>query len=248
MLTTSQICFAEEYRILVLPDNLQFESTNYYVYPDSSTMFASDIVDALNHAGKVKTVSMGDVRDNFRKDLKLRLTAKNVLKEFKYNFNVCFVDLKTVAHAFYNKVLMITSTTDVQNFLFKRTIWDIINLPGEPTIMPTYSLATYAVLVDVDSEKVLWQKQYQKEISALEGRILAVNFAPAIQQLERIKNYSDIISPQIARIIESKIVPSTVTSVKADIITTEIKNSNVPPVQSILETEIKTKTIYTDKT
>ncbi len=92
--------FAEEYRILVLPDNLQFESTNYYVYPDSSTMFASDIVDALNHAGKVKTVSMGDVRDNFRKDLKLRLTAKNVLKEFKYNFNVCFVDLKTVAHAF----------------------------------------------------------------------------------------------------------------------------------------------------
>ena len=244
VLLTTQLCYAEDFKILVLPDNLQFESTNYYIYPDTSTMFASDVIDSLNHSDKVKTVSMGEIRENFRKNQLLKSLSKRVLKEFKYNYNVCFVDLKTVAHSFStNKVLLITSTTDVQNLLFTRTLWDFINLPGEPVICPTYSISTYVALIDVDNEKVLWQQQYKKSITSPNYGMIAVGFAPATQQLEPIKNYSDLLSPQIARTIESKMAPTPpVTSVKADIVTTEpINTINPSSVQSKLETEIKTK-------
>lgn len=240
---TTQLCFAEEYKVLVLPDNLQFESTNYFIYPDSSVMFASDVIDSLNHSGKVKTVSMGEIRDNFRKNPRIMHLSKNVLKEYKYNYNICFVDLKTIAHNFStNKVLLITSSTDAQNYLFNRTIWDFIDLPGEPVINPAYKLSTYAALIDVDAEKVLWQQQFQKVIVSHEYRMIAVNFAPATRQLEHIKSYSYFLSPMIARTIESKIIPPVIKSVNADIITTEVKGVQAPPqIQSSFETEIKTK-------
>ena len=209
---TTQICFAEEpkeYKILVLPDSLQFSSTNYYVYPDSSIIFASDVINNLKQRGRVKIVSMTQVRDTFRKDLKLQILAKNTLKEFKYNYNVGFVDLKRLTHSFgTDKVLIITSTTDVQNFFLRRTVWDFLNIPGATVVDPAYKLSTYAVLVDVDKEEVLWQKTYHKNISSRENRMIPVSFAPAAEQLEKIKLYSEyLLAPEIAQTVENKIIP-----------------------------------------
>jgi len=215
VLMTTQVCLAldaSETKILVLPDSLQFSSTNYLVYPDSSVIFASDIINNLKISGKVQTVSMTQVRDTFRKDLKLQILAKNTLKEFKYNYNVGFVDLKRLAHSFgTDKVLIITSTTDAQNYVLRRTIWDFFNIPGATVINPAYKVSTYAVLVDVDKEEVLWQKTFHKVLSAAENRIIAVNFAPATEQLEKIKAYSaNHLAPQIAAIVEYEILPKPV--------------------------------------
>lgn len=231
VLAMAPICSAEEYRVLVLPDNLQFESTNYYVYPDCSTMFASEVIDYLNHSGKVKTVSMADVRTKFRANLKLSLLAKSTLKEYKYNYNISFVDLKNIAQRFsVNKVLLITSTTDAQNYILRRTVWDFLNIPGATVIDPVYKLSTFAALIDVDSEKVLWQHTYHKTIGSTESRILAVNFAPSSEQLDKLKLYSSVLSPQIARNVEFGILPapSLVPSVDAKIV--EPINEQVPVV------------------
>lgn len=234
VLLTAQACFALDSKIgdnlLVLPDNLQFESTNYLVYPDSSVIFASDTINLFKKTGKIESVSMHDVREKFRKNLKLQLLAKNILKEYKYNYNVSFVDLKTLAHAFStNKVLLITSTTDVQNYILRRTVWDVLNIQGANVINPAYRLSTYVALVDVDKEEVLWQKTFHKNINSFENRIVAVSFAPATEQLEHIKFYSEyVLSPEIAGVVEAKLAPPPVMSVEGDIIQPSFGADKIP--------------------
>ena len=205
----TQISYAEEYRVLVLPDNIQFDSTNYYVYPDTATIFASDTINELKKDGRVQTVSMTEVRDSLRKNTKLTILTKKALKEFKYNYNIPFVDFKSIAKSFNtSKVLIITSQTDTQNYVLRRTIWDVLNIPGAAVIDPAYKLSTYVALIDVDTEQVLWQNTYYKTIASVENRIIPVGFAPATYQLEKIKSYSQfMLSPMIAHITQLKILP-----------------------------------------
>lgn len=241
VLLTAPICFAQDNnKVLILPDNLQFESTNYLVYPDASVIFASDVINDLKIGGKVDIVSMREVRDAFRKSVKTQLLAKNILKEYKYNYNVSFVDLKTLTKTFStNKVLLITSTTDVQNYVLRRTVWDFLNIAGATVIDPAYKLSTYVALVDVDKEEVLWQQTYHKSINSQENRIVAVNFAPATEQLEHIKFYSEnFLSPMIAGIIQSKLAPTTVTAVQGTVMPAE---SDIEQINFLHENEIKTK-------
>lgn len=205
-LLTAQNCLAQEKKILVLPDNIQFESTNYYIYPDTSVIFASDTINSLKLSGKINTVSMAEIREAFRKNVRLNITTKRALKEYKYNYNIAFVDIKPIAHTFdTNKVLLITSTTDAQSYILRRTLWDFLNIPGAAVIDPAYRVSTYIALVDVDAEKVLWQGTFQKNLSSVENRIVGVNFAPASKQLEKIKSYSSYFTPLIAQIVENKL-------------------------------------------
>lgn len=220
VLVGAQISYAEEFKVLVLPDNIQFESTNYWVYPDSSVMFASDIINEIKRDNKIETVSMTEIRDALRKNTKLSILTKNALKEFKYNYNIPFVDFTAIAHNFStNKVLVITSQTDVQNYAIRRSIWDWLNVPGATVVDPAYKLSTYAALIDVDKEQVLWQNTYYKTISACDYRILASNFAPATEQLQKIRSYSSYaLSPEVARIVQSRILPPPVLTPEGNIV------------------------------
>ncbi len=204
-----QISEAGEYKVLVLPDSIQFNNTNYLVYPDSSVIFASDTINELKKDGRVQTVSMTEIRDALRKNTKLNILTVKALKEFKYNYNIPFVDFKAIAHKFStDKVLIITSQTDIQNYFLRRTLWDFFNLPGRTVIDPAYKLATYAALIDVDKELVIWQNTYYKKIASMENRIIPQNFAPATEQLQKVKFYSTFfLSPHIARMIQSRILP-----------------------------------------
>lgn len=224
---------AQDYRVLVLPDNIQFESTNYYIYPDASILFASEIIDALNHSGKVKTVCMAEVRDALRSNLKLNLLAKNTLKEFKYNYNISFVDFRNIARKFsVDKVLIITSTTDAQNYILRRTAWDLLNVPGTTVVDPAYKISTFVALVDVEQEKILWQQTYRKSFSSMENRMLANTFAPASEQLDKLKLYSSVLSPVIAKHVEDGVIPKL--SVEAEVIPVPaVVEDNEVPVNNI---------------
>lgn len=228
----TQACQAEDQKILVLPDTIQFDRTNYYIFPDSATMFATDTINEFKKDGRVQTVSMAEVRDTLRKNVAVYVLTKKALKEFKYNYNISFVDLKSIAHQFStSKVLVITSQTDYQNYLLKRTLWDVLNIPGMKTVSPTYKLSTYVAFVDVDKEQIIWQNTYYKTISSFEDRMVAQNFAPATEQLEKIKFYSAyLLSPHIATTVEAKMFPPILPSPKDNNNDSGIVNvSNVQP-------------------
>lgn len=205
----TQACRAEDQKILVLPDTIQFDRTNYYIFPDAATMFATDTINEIKKDGRLQTVSMAEVRDTLRKNVAVYVLTKKALKEFKYNYNISFVDLKSIAHQFStSKVLVITSQTDYQNYLLKRTLWDVLNIPGMKTISPAYKLSTYVAFVDVDKEQIIWQNTYYKTISSFEDRLVAQNFAPATEQLEKIKFYSAyLLAPHVATTVEAKMFP-----------------------------------------
>lgn len=239
MFFIAHVVHAEEYKVLVLPDNIQFNSTNYLIYPDSSVIFASDTINEIKKDGRISTVSMTEIRDALRKDIRLNLLTKKALKEFKYNYNIPFVDFKSIANAFStNKVLIITSQTDVQNYFLRRTIWDFLNLPGLSVINPAYKLSTYAALIDVDKEQVIWQNTYYKNIGSFENRMIAQNFAPATEQLEKIKSYSMyFLSSDIARTVQTKILPPPLPNTADNIVNvSDTKNNSsiiVPPEEEI---------------
>lgn len=194
--------------ILVLPDDIDFESTNYYIYPDTSVLFASDIVNELKKRN-LSIVSMAEIRDSLRKNSEISKLTASALKEFKYNYNIPFVDFKPIAKHFNtNMVLLITSQTDTQSYLLRHSLWDFLNVPGTTPIDPMYKLSTYIALVDVDNEYVVWDKTYYKKVASMEGRIIPHNFAPATEQLHKIKAYSkNNLSPLVASIVEAKILP-----------------------------------------
>lgn len=245
MLLVTQVAPAEEYKVLVLPDNIQFDSTNYFVYPDSSIIFASDTINEIKKSGKVETVSMSEIRDALRKNTKLSILTKKALKEFKYNYNIPFVDFKSIAQCFStNKVLIITSQTDVQNYFLRRTLWDFLNIPGATVIDPAYKLSTYAALIDVDKEQVLWQNTYYKTISSRECRIIAQNFAPATEQLEKIKFYSSyLLSPDIASMVETSILPPPISIPQGEIIDISNQKQNQPIMPLPEDLELKPKIV-----
>lgn len=247
---TAQISQAEEYKILVLPDNIQFDSTNYYIYPDSSIIFASDAINEIKKDGRIQTVSMTEIREALRKNTKLSILTKKALKEFKYNYNIPFVDFKAIADCFgTTKILVITSQTDTQNYILRRTAWDFINIPGAAVIDPAYRLSTYAALIDVKKEQVLWQNTYYKKITAVENRMVAASFAPATEQLEKIKAYSSLfLSREIAKTVESAILPPPdIAPVGSNIIdVSDIKTEALPPATEA-DLNLRTKVPVPDR-
>lgn len=249
VLLAAQVSRAEEPKILVLPDNIQFDSTNYLIYPDSSILFASDTINELKKSGRVEIVSMAEVRDALRKDTKLKILTKRALKEFKYNYNIPFVDFKAIAQCFNtNKLLVITSQTDVQNYILRRTLWDFLNIPGATVIDPAYKLSTYAALIDVDKEQVLWQNTYYKKISTLESRMIAQSFAPATEQLEKIKFYSMyFLSPTIASTVQAKIAPPILIPKEGDIIDVSNQKIESDVIPAIEDLDFKPKIIVPSK-
>ena len=246
VLLSAQSSQAEEYKILVLPDNIQFDSTNYYVYPDSSTIFASDVINAMKKDGRVETVSMTKVRDELRKNTKLTLLTKGALKEFKYNYNIPFVDFKAIADRFgTDKILVITSQTDIQNYFLRRTLWDFLDIPGATVIDPGYKLSTYVALIDVNKELVLWQNTYYKTIGARESRMIAQNFAPATEQLEKIKFYSSyFLAPSIAMAVQSNILPPPIINPQQKnpiVNVSNVKQNTTPDIVAPEEFNLKTR-------
>ncbi len=201
--------YAANYKLLVLPDNIQFDTTNYLVYPDTSILFASDFINEIKKDGRISIVSTTQIRDALRKDKKIAQLTEKALREYKYNYNISFVDLRAIARYFNtNLVLLVTSQTDTQNYLMRRSVWGAINIPGTTPIDPIYKLSTYVSLVDVNQEFVIWDKTYYKKIASMEYRIIPNNFAPATEQLHKIKAYSkNDLAPLVASIVEAKILP-----------------------------------------
>lgn len=248
VLFTVQTSRADDYRVLVLPDNTQFDSTNYFVYPDSSIIFATDTINEIKKDGRITTVSMTEVRDTLRRNTALSVLTKKALKEFKYNYNIPFVDFKAIAQYFStNKILVITSQTDVQNYFLRRSICDFFSIPGTMNVEPSYKLSTYAALVDVDKEQVLWQNTYYKRISANSYRIVAQSFSPCTEQLEKIKSYSlYMLSPHIANMVTESMLPPPIMMPNGQMVNVSNKNQgnlNEMTMPTREEVELKSKTI-----
>lgn len=199
----------EKKAVLVLPDNIVTAGTyvDSYIYDATAEFFANEIITILNKTDYIKSPNVSEERNLIKSKPAYINAAKNLMGNFKVNYNIDYAQLNKVAKI--NKqqyVLLLTSSIDHQNYVLRRTFWDFLNIAGATVIDPAYKISTYAVLVDTKNNSVLWSNTFYKTISVVENRIITTGPSPQTEQLQKIRDYSRMLCPEIAQNIQINIL------------------------------------------
>ena len=207
---TVPCAFAEQYKVLVVPDNIvtENEAVDSYIYHATSEFFANEVINILNQTDFIKSPTVSEERKLLKSDASVMIPAKNLTTKFKTSYNIDFVQLKKVATKSQSRyVLLLTSSIDSENYILRRTLWDLLNIPGATVVDPAYKINTYAVLVDTQNNIVLWSNTFYKTISVVENRIITRGPSPQTEQLSKIRDYSRMLCPEIAQNVKLKVLP-----------------------------------------
>lgn len=193
--------------IVVLSDTGHRNGTTYLICGAASDIIASDIINKMNQTGRINAPLLGENMS--------RITQRNIplyydtfFKEYKYNYNVDFVNLKRVTRNIpADYVLMVTSGLDIQSQLFKETWWNKWGISSSQPIEPTYKLITMLTLVDKKTYRVVWQDLYQRDIKAHNMDLGVTQFSPNYSQLAKIKKYSNTMSEYVTAKIDEVVNP-----------------------------------------
>ena len=196
---------------MVIPDNIVTENeiVDSYIYNATSEFFANEVINILNQTDFIKAPTISEERKMLKSSPAYLIPARNLTNKYKTSYNIDFVQLKKITdlnNARY--ALMITSTIDAENYILRRTTWDVLNVPGATVIDPAYKISTYASLVDLEKNTILWSDTFYKTISVVENRIITRGPSPQTEQLQKIRDYSRILCPEIAQNVQEKVLPS----------------------------------------
>lgn len=212
ILCTPQV-LAEDYKVLVIPDNIVTENVavDSFIYNASAEFFADEVINLLNSTDNITAPTVSDIREDFKNDTASMVAAKKLTNKFRTSYNIDYVTLRKLAQKEDSKyVLLMTSYVDAENYILRRTPWDVLNIPGASVVDPAYKISTYAALVDTEANSKIWADTFYKTISVCENRIITRGPSPQVEQLSKIKDYSRYISPQIARNVQRNILPADV--------------------------------------
>ena len=206
-----QIVFAEDsYKVLVLPDNIVTESLaiDSYIYDSASEFFANGVINILNQTDYIKSPAVSVERNLLKSKPSSMIPARDLTKKFKNTYNIDFPLLKRVSNVSGTRyVLLLTTTLDAENYILRRTFWDFLNIPGATVIDPAYKVNTYAALVDTENNNILWSNTFYKTISTVESRILTRGPSPQTEQLQKLRDYSRMLCPEIAQNVQINVLP-----------------------------------------
>ncbi|MBO5737749.1 hypothetical protein J6R97_00230 [bacterium] len=201
---------AKDYSLLVIPDNIVTDNVaiDSFIYNASAEFFADDIINLLNCTDNIYSPNVSELRNTFKQDAYAMISAKNLTNKFKTTYNIDYTLSKKLADKTNTRyIMLITSFIDAENYILRRTFWDVLNIPGASVVDPAYKISTYAVLIDTEKNMKLWSDTYYKTISVCENRIITRGASPQVEQLQKIKDYSRYLSPQIAKNIQQSILP-----------------------------------------
>lgn len=219
-----QIGFSEQYKVIVIPDNVFTQTVDYVVYTDAAGLIATDVINYINSTDNFYAPTVGYVKKVLNSDTRTKIIAKQALKDFKTGYNIDFEAFKQLGRKFNTQyILLITSNIDNHNYMLRRTVWDFLNIPGATVVDPAYRISTETFLLDLKSSRIVCQYNYQKLLSSREGRIIANTFSPVPEQLEKIKNYSNgFLAPQIAQEVQTHIDTSIIIATRGKLIRPEV--------------------------
>lgn len=209
LIFSSQV-YAEDYKVLVIPDNIVTEnaSIDSFIYNASAEFFADEVINLLNGTDHISSPAISDVRNDLKNNPSTMLATKSLTNKFRTTYNIDYTTLRKIAQNENSRyVLLMTSYIDAENYILRRTPWDVLNIPGASVIDPAYKISTYAVLVDTERNYKMWADTFYKTISVCENRIITRGPSPQTEQLQKIKDYSRYIAPQIAQNVQQKVLP-----------------------------------------
>lgn len=193
--------------IVVLSDTGHRNGTTYLICGAASDIIASDIINRMNQTGRIKAPLLGENMSKITQR-NIPLYYNTFFKEYKYNYNVDFVNLKRVTRNIpADYVLMVTSGLDIQSGLLNETWWNKWGISVSQPIEPTYRLITMLTLIDKKTYSVVWQDLYQRDIKAKNMDLGVTQFSPNYSQLTKIKKYSNTMSEYVVAHIDEVVNP-----------------------------------------
>ena len=201
---------AEQYKVIVIPDNIvtENEALDSYIYNAAAEFFANEVINILNLTDYIKAPTVSEERKILKSSPYSMIPAKNLTSRFRTSYNIDFVSLKKIADKSQARyVLLITSSLDSENYILRRTFWDFLNIPGATVVDPAYKISTYAALADTKNNTILWSNTFYKTISVVENRIITRGPSPQTEQLQKIRDYSRMLCPEIAQNVQLKVLP-----------------------------------------
>ncbi len=202
--------WAEQYKVLVIPDNIVTENQaiDSYIFNATAEFFAGEVANILNQTDYIKAPTVSEERKLLKSNPYTMVSAKNLTGRFRNTYTVDYVALKRIADKFQTRyALLITSAIDSENYILRRTFWDFLNIPGATVVDPAYKISTYATLIDTKNNTALWSNTFYKTISVVENRIITRGPSPQTEQLQKIRDYSRMLCPEIAQNVQLKILP-----------------------------------------
>ena len=195
--------------VLILPDNIVTDSLalDSFIYNATAEFFSNEIINLLNKTDYIVSPTVSDERELLKSKPSYMIPAKDLTNKFKASYNINYPLLNKVAKINNQQyVLLLTSTIDSENYILRRTLWDFLNIAGATVIDPAYKINTYAVLVDTKTNSVLWSNTFYKTISVVESRILSKGPSPQTEQLQKIRDYSRMLCPEIAQNVQISVL------------------------------------------
>lgn len=207
-ISTEAFCASHPVKtIAVITDTGHRNGTNYLICGAASDIIATDIINRINMTGRMRAPLLGETMS--------KITQKNIplyyvtfFNEYKYNYNVDFVNLKRLTRNIpADYILMVTSGMDVQSNFLKDTWWNKLNVPGMDPVKPTYKLSTLITLIDKKTYQIVWQDLYLKDIEAHNYDLGIVQFSPSYAQLSKVKKYSKNMSEYVTNVVDRQVNP-----------------------------------------
>ena len=215
IISLSGLVYANEYKVIVLPDNVvnNNDAIDSYIYNATSEFFAGEVINILNQTDYIKSPTVSEERKLIKNSPSIYISTKNCMNQFKTTYNIDYSAVKKVASQSKARyVVLLTSTIDSENYILRRTVWDFLNIPGATVVDPAYKINTYVVLIDTERNFVLWSNTFYKTISTVENRIITRGPSPQTEQLNKIRDYSRMLCPEIAQNIQLKVLPANIYS------------------------------------
>lgn len=201
--------FAAE-RIGVISDALLMKTTPYNAYFKTPDFLVQDVIDNLSKSRSIQVVPLSQLQNAL---LKSGMTDRELskLQGIQHGYDIDFAFLKKVAGLIgVNKLVIVTSGIDMQRDFLKPTLWNSLNVPGFDTVNPTQRISVYAILVDCNRERVLWEEIYAKNIRNNKMKNLDTTVSQNYEGMMRIKQYSKFVSPEISNAVLATVAPNSV--------------------------------------
>ena len=88
--------YAEEYKVLVIPDNIvtENEAVDAYIYNAASEFFANEVINILNQTDYITSPTVSEERKLLKSNPSYMIPARNLTNRFKTSYNIDYVQLK----------------------------------------------------------------------------------------------------------------------------------------------------------
>lgn len=129
-------------------------------------------------------------------------------KEYKYNYNVDFVNLKRVtANIPADYILMVTSGLDIQSQFLKETWWNKWGISASEPVVPTYRLTTMLTLIDKKDLQHCMARLVSKRFKSRKRRYCNHPVFTKLCTACKIKKYSKTMSEYVTMNIDKTVNP-----------------------------------------